>query len=103
MLHSQLFTITVQVYRHTGRRLYGVETGRQLPGGERKDAVIARYLSITLLLLALPAATQVADRAVTRGDILKGEYARYRSNNDLLHYDLHVRVDPDKRLLTGSV
>src|SRR5207249_1979792 len=46
---------------------------------------------------------QVADRPVTRADILRGEYGPYRSNNDLLHYDLRVRVDPDKKSLSGAV
>ncbi|MGE3491032.1 MAG: M1 family metallopeptidase [Vicinamibacterales bacterium] len=41
-------------------------------------------------------------RAPTRLDILRGEYGRYRANNDLLHYELDVRVDPEKRLITGK-
>ena len=32
--------------------------------------------------------------APTRADILRGEYGRYRANNDLLSYHLDVRVDP---------
>ena len=32
---------------------------------------------------------------------LRGGYDRYRSNNDLLHYALTVRVDPDKKFLSG--
>ncbi len=40
-------------------------------------------------------------RVTTRGDILRGEYGRYRANNDLTEYDLDVRVDPDKRFLSG--
>lgn len=41
-------------------------------------------------------------RAPTRADILRGEYGRYRANNDLLFYDLNVRVDPGKKLLSGK-
>src|SRR5262245_33415421 len=37
----------------------------------------------------------------TRGDILRGEYGRYRANNDLLSYHLDIRVDPVKQFLTG--
>ena len=33
--------------------------------------------------------------------LLRGEYGRYRANNDLLHYALTVRVDPDRRFLSG--
>jgi aminopeptidase N len=40
-------------------------------------------------------------RPPTRGDILRGEYGRYRANNDLLHYTLDVRVDPDRKFLSG--
>jgi aminopeptidase N len=38
----------------------------------------------------------------TRFDILRGEYGPYRSNNDLLFYHLDVRVDPDKKYLSGK-
>ena len=37
----------------------------------------------------------------TRADILRGEYGRYRANNDLLFYHLDVRVDPVKKSITG--
>ena len=40
-------------------------------------------------------------RAPTRADILRGEYGRYRANNDLLSYDLDVRVDPQKKSISG--
>src|SRR5450759_5748428 len=39
----------------------------------------------------------------TRADILRGEYGRYRANNDLLFYHLDVRVDPEKKFLSGKV
>jgi aminopeptidase N len=38
----------------------------------------------------------------TRADILRGEYGRYRANNDLLFYHLDVRVDPENKSLSGS-
>lgn len=41
-------------------------------------------------------------RAPSRTDILRGEYGRYRANNDLLHYELDVRVDPEKKSITGK-
>ena len=41
-------------------------------------------------------------RPPTRADFLRGEYGRYRANNDLLHYDLTVRVDPEKKFLSGK-
>ena len=38
----------------------------------------------------------------TRADILRGEYGRYRANNDLLYYHLDVRVDPAKKWIGGK-
>ena len=40
--------------------------------------------------------------APTRANILRGEYGRYRANNDLLYYHLDVRVDPEKKFLSGK-
>lgn len=37
----------------------------------------------------------------THADILRGEYGRYRANNDLLFYHLDIRVDPEKKFLSG--
>ncbi len=41
------------------------------------------------------------ERAPTRADVLRGEYGRYRANNDLLSYHLDVRVDPEKKSIAG--
>ena len=38
----------------------------------------------------------------TKADILRGAYGPYRSNNDLLFYHLDVRVDPDKKFISGK-
>ena len=40
-------------------------------------------------------------RAPSRAELLRGEYGRYRANNDLLHYDLDVRIDPEKKWISG--
>ena len=40
--------------------------------------------------------------AQTKADILRGEYSRYRANNELLHYHLDVRVDPEKKTISGK-
>jgi aminopeptidase N len=39
--------------------------------------------------------------ALSGGDRVLGGYGPYRANNDLLHYDLHVRVDPTRQFLSG--
>src|SRR5512146_1632716 len=40
--------------------------------------------------------------APTRANLLRGEYGRYRANNDLLFYHLDVRVEPEKKFLKGK-
>src|SRR5689334_14019737 len=42
-----------------------------------------------------------APKIPTKADILRGEYGPYRANNDLLFYYLDVRVDPDKKFISG--
>ena len=42
------------------------------------------------------------ERPPTRADILRGEYGRYRANNDLLSYHLDVRIDPEKKRISGK-
>jgi aminopeptidase N len=41
-------------------------------------------------------------RPPTRADVLRGEYGRYRANNDLLYYHLDVRIDPEKKSIAGK-
>ncbi len=38
----------------------------------------------------------------THADILRGAYGPYRANNDLLFYHLDIRVDPDRKFLSGK-
>lgn len=38
----------------------------------------------------------------THADILRGEYGRYRANNDLLFYHLDIRVDPEQKFVSGK-
>ena len=64
-------------------------------------------LVLTLLAAAASAAAQPApppppaDAPPAAADILRGEYGRYRANNDLLFYELEVRVDPVARSIAG--
>ena len=43
-----------------------------------------------------------AQMVFDRADTLRGTYGPYRSNNDLLAYDLDLRVDPEARAIAGS-
>jgi aminopeptidase N len=47
-------------------------------------------------------ARPAADRPPTHADILRGEYDRYRANNDLLSYHLDVRIDPSAKTIVGK-
>jgi aminopeptidase N len=38
----------------------------------------------------------------TRFDMLRGAYGPFRANNDLLSYRLDIRVDPEKKFLSGK-
>ncbi len=40
-------------------------------------------------------------REPTRADILRGAWGPYRANNDLLSYHLDVRVDPERKYISG--
>src|SRR4029434_10509366 len=51
-------------------------------------------------VLAMLIATAASGQ--TRGEILRGEYGRYRAHNDLLSYHLYIRLDPVKQLPTGK-
>lgn len=37
----------------------------------------------------------------SRADVLRGDYGRWRANNDLLHYHLDIRVDPERKFISG--
>jgi len=46
--------------------------------------------------------TPQAEPTPTRDDVLRGGWGPYRANNKLLYYHLDVRVDPDKKFLSGK-
>lgn len=41
-------------------------------------------------------------KAPSHADLLRGEYGRYRANNDLLSYGLDLRIDPGKKVISGK-
>lgn len=75
-------------------------------------AVFRRIPLLALLLLTVPAVHVQGHASAqpqgeelhppTRADVLRGEYGRYRANNDLLFYHLDVRVDPEKKFISGK-
>src|SRR5207245_7749458 len=57
---------------------------------------------LLLVSMSLFASPQTAERQPARADVLRGEYGRYRANNDLLFYHLDIRVDPEKKFISGK-
>src|SRR3984957_1609306 len=43
-----------------------------------------------------------AERARTRDGVLRGGWGPYRPKNKVLYYHLDVRVDPEKKFLSGK-
>ncbi len=53
-------------------------------------------------LLALVFSIFLVAQEPSRFDKLRGEYGPYRANNDLLFYHLDIRVDPEKKFISGK-
>src|SRR6266403_2215938 len=72
--------------------------------------VLLQLLIVTAALVAptpqryaaITPQTTTGAKPPTHADILRGEYGRYRANNDLLSYGLDIRVDPEKRFISGK-
>ncbi len=69
-----------------------------------KVIVLQPLWAIVLLATSAPFLFAQAQQSAkpTHADILRGEYGRCRANNDLLYYHLDVRVDPEKKFLSGK-
>lgn len=61
-----------------------------------------RLVCLLVVLATLAAAQTPAPKTPSRADMLRGEYSQWRANNDLLSYDLDIRVDPDKKFISGK-
>jgi aminopeptidase N len=59
-------------------------------------------VAVSLAAQQPPAPAAPTPAAPTRASILRGEYGPYRANNDVLFYHLDVRIDPEKKLLSGK-
>jgi aminopeptidase N len=66
-----------------------------------RSFTVAALIGVATTLCGQPGPRAV--REPTHADILRGAYGPYRANNDLLFYHLDVRVDPEKKYLSGKV
>jgi aminopeptidase N len=62
---------------------------------------------LAFVFIVAPVVGQTAQQPATpttptHANILRGEYGRYRANNDLLFYHLDIRVDPEKKFVSGK-
>ena len=59
---------------------------------------------VIALIAGIPATSLAAETAAapSHADLLRGSYGELRANNDLLSYDLDVRVDPVKHFISGK-
>src|ERR1700738_2562880 len=58
--------------------------------------------AVSICALATPPSAAQSPATPSHANILRGEYGRYRANNDLLFYHLDIRVDPDKKFISGK-
>ncbi len=73
------------------------------------NSILTNNRTITTLILTVlcsvglfAQAPSPTPKVPTHADILRGEYGRYRSNNDLLSYGLDIRIDSDKKTISGK-
>lgn len=59
-------------------------------------------LSLFVLVTFATAQSPAQQQRPSRADILRGEYSQWRANNDLLSYDLDIRIDPEKKTIGGK-
>ncbi len=69
--------------------------------------IFSYFICLTLVSSSVIALGQAPPQPQTpptpsRADILRGEYGYWRANNDLLSYDLDIRVDPEKKFISGN-
>src|SRR5262249_6468566 len=70
-----------------------------------RQKLLSRLICLALLAPGVFATAQGGPQspsAPSRADILRGEYGPWRANNDLLSYDLDIRVDPEKKFISGK-
>jgi len=63
---------------------------------------ISAVLLLTCAAAPLCGQTPREPAAPTHADILRGGYGPYRANNDLQFYHLDIRVDPEKKFISGK-
>ncbi len=64
--------------------------------------LLAALAGIVLTDISHAQTPQATLAGPTKAQLLRGEYGRYRANNDLLFYNLSVRIDPVQKTIKGT-
>ena len=65
-------------------------------------AGVMLWIGVALSAQTTPPSQTPRPETPLRASILRGEYGPHRANNDLLFYHLDVRLDPDKKFISGK-
>ena len=86
--------------------LLGVAYDREGRAPDAKAAYLKAYGLATAhnppAAFVRPFVRRALGLGATRAEVLRGDYDRYRANNDLTYYHLDVRVDPVAKRVTGK-
>ena len=82
-------------------RRYNIHIMRQYRSQNFFTRIIAGTLFVAIGA-AITTSAQTPTPTPTHANILRGEYGRFRANNDVLSYDLDIRIDPDKKTVVGK-
>lgn len=73
-----------------------------VPAGQQAMPSAATATTSTTYPAAHVDKAEPAPATPTRAEVLRGAYGPFRANNDLLHYVLKVRVDPEAKTIAGT-
>lgn len=68
---------------------------------DKRLSLVAVILFVSVHFIVSTQA-QTPEPTPSHADILRGSYGLYRANNDLLSYALDVRIDPEKKTISGK-
>src|SRR6185295_9564720 len=106
-LHDAIRSGPRRLLEGAARNLCRIDDGRTSQNRrthQSRETIKERHMFrvlISLFLVTVSMTAQAPQRPATRADVLRGEYGRYRANNDLLFYHLDIRVDPEKKFISG--
>lgn len=77
-------------------------TLRNRQGNRRVVTAAHAWFWVTLFFSLSAIGDSNAQQPPTQAEILRGQYGRFRANNDLIYYHLDIRVDPERKFIDGN-